>query len=163
MWLCRRKEPSDQVARWLKTLAEFKYTLAHRAGPKHGNADGLSRRPCGDCRQCQKIKERDGGPTWCELITETEGQLLVEKEDDGTVTIEARPIQEVAPDPSQLAKEQPEGHGAVATMYKAIQTSQDLFPGTDRGRESGAKEALSKTDLHAVNKAMSVRDSSGNQ
>ena len=45
MWLCRRKEPSDQVARWLKTLAEFRYTLIHRAGPKHGNADGLSRRP----------------------------------------------------------------------------------------------------------------------
>ena len=128
MWLCRRKEPSDQVARWLETLAEFRYTLAHRAGPKHGNADGLSRRPCGDCRQCQKIEERDGGPTWSELTTETEGQLLVGKEEDSTSTIEARPIQEVAPDPSQLAKEQLEGHGAVATMYKAIQTGQDLSP-----------------------------------
>ena len=29
MWLCRRKEPSDQVARWLETLEEFKYTLSH--------------------------------------------------------------------------------------------------------------------------------------
>ena len=34
MWLCRRKKPSDQVARWLETLAEFKYTLNHRAGLK---------------------------------------------------------------------------------------------------------------------------------
>ena len=23
MWLCRRKEPADQVVRWLETLAEF--------------------------------------------------------------------------------------------------------------------------------------------
>ena len=45
MWLRRRKEPSDQVAWWLETLAEFRYTLVHRAGLKHGNADGLSRRP----------------------------------------------------------------------------------------------------------------------
>ena len=31
MWVCRRKELSDQVAQWLETLAEFKYTLHHRA------------------------------------------------------------------------------------------------------------------------------------
>ena len=42
-WLCRRKEPSNQVARWLEILAEFSYTLEHRAGVRHGNADGLSR------------------------------------------------------------------------------------------------------------------------
>ena len=39
MWLCRRKEPSNQVAQWLETLAEFRYTLTHRASLKHGNAD----------------------------------------------------------------------------------------------------------------------------
>ena len=128
MWLCRRKEPLDQVARWLETLAEFRYTLTHRTGPKHGNADGLSRRPCGDCRQCQKIEKRDGGPTWSELTTEAEGQLLTGEEDDSTSTIENRPIQEVTLDPSQLAKEQSEGYGAVAIIYKAIQTDQDLPP-----------------------------------
>ena len=41
--LCRSKEPSNQVARWLEILAEFSYTLEHRAGVRHGNADGLSR------------------------------------------------------------------------------------------------------------------------
>ena len=30
-WLCRRTEPSDQVARWLELLAEFSYTIEHRA------------------------------------------------------------------------------------------------------------------------------------
>ena len=49
-WLCRRREPSNQVARWLEILAEFSYVLEHRAGVKHGNADGLSRQTCEDCR-----------------------------------------------------------------------------------------------------------------
>jgi hypothetical protein len=68
-WLCRRKEPSCQVARWLETLSEFQYKLEHRAGRKHGNADGLSRQACVDCRQCQKIEERDGGPSRQEMGT----------------------------------------------------------------------------------------------
>jgi len=44
IWLCRRAEPSSQVARWLKILAEFSYRIEHRPGKEHGNADGLSRR-----------------------------------------------------------------------------------------------------------------------
>jgi hypothetical protein len=31
------------VERWLSTLADFDFTVQHRAGTKHGNADGLSR------------------------------------------------------------------------------------------------------------------------
>ena len=50
-WLCRRREPSAQVARWLEILSEFKYNLEHRPGIKHGNGDGLSRQTCGpECR-----------------------------------------------------------------------------------------------------------------
>ena len=60
-WLYKRTEPSHQVARWLETLAEFNFTMEHRAGAKHGNADGLSRR-CQDCSQCERIEKRDGGP-----------------------------------------------------------------------------------------------------
>jgi len=43
IWLCKRAEPSSQVARWLEILAEFSYRIEHRPGKKHGNADGLSR------------------------------------------------------------------------------------------------------------------------
>ena len=64
-WLYRRKEPAHQVARWLEMLAEYQFTLEHRPGNKHNNADGLSR--CVDCKQCQRIEERDGGPSWKEL------------------------------------------------------------------------------------------------
>ena len=46
-------------------LAEFQFKLEHRAGAKHGNADGLSR--CANCSQCTRIKNREGGPTREEL------------------------------------------------------------------------------------------------
>ena len=41
--LCRKAEPSSQVARWLEVLSEFQYRMEHRPGRRHGNADGLSR------------------------------------------------------------------------------------------------------------------------
>ena len=66
LWLYKRTEPSHQVARWLESLAEFRFQLEHRAGAKHGNADGLSR--CADCSQCTRIENRDGGPTRKELV-----------------------------------------------------------------------------------------------
>jgi len=44
IWLCKRAEPSSQVARWLEVLAEFSYRIEHRPGRKHGNGDGLSQR-----------------------------------------------------------------------------------------------------------------------
>ena len=65
LWLYKRTEPSHQVARWLKSLAEFQVKLEHRAGAKHGNADGLS--CCADCSQCARLESRDGGPTRKEL------------------------------------------------------------------------------------------------
>ena len=68
-WLYRRKEPSHQVARWLELLAEFHFLLSHRAGAKHGNADGLSR-CCIGCKQCNSITRRDRGPRWADLQVE---------------------------------------------------------------------------------------------
>lgn len=51
LWLCRLHEPSSQVTRWMEVLAEFQYKISHRAGAKHGNADGMSRLgACLDCR-----------------------------------------------------------------------------------------------------------------
>ena len=35
--------PKGSVARWLDALANFEFDIVYRPGPKHGNADGLSR------------------------------------------------------------------------------------------------------------------------
>ena len=50
MWLCRRHEPSNQIARWLEILSEFTYSTEHRKGEKHGNADSLGRKSCLECQ-----------------------------------------------------------------------------------------------------------------
>ena len=51
-WLQTFKEPEGQLARWLEKLQEFQFTLIHRPGKKHNNADALSRIPC---RQCGRL------------------------------------------------------------------------------------------------------------
>lgn len=48
-WLSNFKEPEGQLARWLERLQEYDFTIAHRPGKKHQNADSLSRRPCAQC------------------------------------------------------------------------------------------------------------------
>jgi len=42
-WLQSFRDPEGQLARWLEVLAEYQFTVEHRAGSKHGNADSLSR------------------------------------------------------------------------------------------------------------------------
>jgi hypothetical protein len=53
------KNPEGQLARWLEVLGTYNFNIKHRAGLKHGNADGLSRRPCGDCTHCDKRDENE--------------------------------------------------------------------------------------------------------
>ena len=43
------------MARWLHTLQQFQFSIVHRAGSDHGNADGLSRAPTTPCRQCTRV------------------------------------------------------------------------------------------------------------
>ena len=42
-WLYSFREPEGQIARWLEVLAEYEFTITHRPGVKHTNADALSR------------------------------------------------------------------------------------------------------------------------
>jgi len=43
--LRRTPEPMPQLVRWLTFIEQYDYEVQHREGKKHGNADGLSRRP----------------------------------------------------------------------------------------------------------------------
>ncbi|CAC5398214.1 unnamed protein product [Mytilus coruscus] len=51
-WLKNFKNPEGQLARWLEILGTYTFIIKHRAGLKHGNADGLSRRPCVNRKHC---------------------------------------------------------------------------------------------------------------
>lgn len=41
-WLQTFKSPEGQLARWLEKLQEYQFTIMHRPGHKHSNADALS-------------------------------------------------------------------------------------------------------------------------
>ena len=49
-WLFNFKEPEGQIARLIERLAEFTFTIEHRPGQQHTNADSLSR--IDHCKQC---------------------------------------------------------------------------------------------------------------
>ena len=54
VWLHRFKDMEGMMARWLHTLQQFQFSIIHRAGREHGNADGLSRAPSTPCKQCTR-------------------------------------------------------------------------------------------------------------
>ncbi len=60
-WLLHFRNPEGQIARWIQILQQYDFEIGHRPGPKHGNADSLSRRPClqEDCRNCERLESRD--------------------------------------------------------------------------------------------------------
>ena len=51
-WLLRFKEPQGQLARWMEYIYQFNFSIVHRNGSQHTNADALSRAPeDGGCEQ----------------------------------------------------------------------------------------------------------------
>ena len=54
VWLHQFKDTEGMMARWLHALQQFHFSIIHRAGDDHGNADGLSRAPASPCRQCTR-------------------------------------------------------------------------------------------------------------
>ena len=82
-WLKHTPEPVGQQARWLEIMEEFCFTIEHRPGVRHANADALSRRPCSvrDCR-CHESAH---------LVCKEElikPRSLKQCENDGLVTIQ---------------------------------------------------------------------------
>ena len=64
-WLFQFKNPEGQVARWLQRLQEYDFTIEHRRGEHHRNADALSRRPCiEECRHGIKKELKDHPETF---------------------------------------------------------------------------------------------------
>jgi len=48
-WLKTFKRPEGILARWIEILAEYDYTIEHRPGRLHSNADAVSRQTCKQC------------------------------------------------------------------------------------------------------------------
>ena len=56
----RFKNCEGQIPRWIETLSAYTFTIIHRAGRVHNNADSMSRRPCynDQCRYCDSYEQR---------------------------------------------------------------------------------------------------------
>ena len=52
VWLHRFKDAEGTLAWWLHAPQQFQFSIVHRPGRDHGNADGLSRVHLSPCRQC---------------------------------------------------------------------------------------------------------------
>ena len=74
-WLSNFKEPEGQLARWLERLQEYDFTILHRPGRKHQNADSLSRRPCTQCGR----ESHDDDPAPEVVAVDLTGSNLVER------------------------------------------------------------------------------------
>jgi hypothetical protein len=83
-WLKNFKNPENQMARWLHELSQFDIALKYRAGPKHINADSISRRPCPpSCKYCSRREMREGQfATTAHLQFQPQFDWIVEQDKD---------------------------------------------------------------------------------
>ena len=58
-WLMNFKNPEGQMWHWLQVLSAYHFEILHRPGSQHKNADGLSPRPCDQCRHCDRQEIKD--------------------------------------------------------------------------------------------------------
>ena len=67
-WLMRFKNCEGQIARRIETLSTYTFTVVHRAGRVHNNADSLSRRLCHNdhCKFCDRYEKRYSSETLAE-------------------------------------------------------------------------------------------------
>ena len=57
-WFLNFRNLEGQLGRWNEILGSYNFTLVHRSGKLHNNADSLSRRPCNRCDFCEKIERK---------------------------------------------------------------------------------------------------------
>ena len=92
---------------------------------KHGNADGLSRQTCEDCRQCKLIKRRNGGATRQELdqdVGDTPSPALkmaaeVDDSSEDLLCRTAKIVTRTTQSDAKAAREQATGVGPVSFIY----------------------------------------------
>jgi hypothetical protein len=80
------KEPIGQLARWLEKLQAFDFTIQHRPGKQHVNADSLSRL-CPKSSNCPKCV-----PEAVSVVAALRKQVLVNREDSDAIVAISSPV-----------------------------------------------------------------------
>lgn len=66
VWLVNFKNPEGMLARWITKLGQYNFTIQHRVGSKHCNADSLSRKIF---RKCSRKECRDCCSSQCKVVS----------------------------------------------------------------------------------------------
>lgn len=104
-WLFSFKDPQGQLARWIETLSQYTFTIEHRPGSKHKNADALSRKDgenplcehqlkgetCADCTECTELMDewsdfRNSVDNIVELNKGTSVRVVTRSQTQGSLT-----------------------------------------------------------------------------
>jgi len=75
-WLRRMPEPMPQLAKSLTFIEQYDYEVLHTEAKRHGNADGLSRRPAE--RAESEAENAETEVPKVRVISETEGEVEVQ-------------------------------------------------------------------------------------
>ena len=111
-WIAKFREPEGQLARWLERLQEYTFTIVHRPGRKHQNADALSRMPCSQCGRDSLGENQPTDESVCAI-------------DGGEVRTDQR-----LPGPLQMRSK---------TELRRLQTEDEEIGYVLRAKESGSK------------------------
>ena len=111
---------------WVSTHAfpiylPWLYNIEHRIATKHGNADGLSRIKCENCKQCNRIEKRDGGPSHSDIAATTQDRLMTEINRPLSSDITERPIVCVA-QTTDLACLQQQKPSDLEKVYQCVKS-----------------------------------------
>lgn len=91
-WLMNFKNPEGQLARWLEVLGGYQFTIIHRPGRIHCNADALSRRPCPEnCSHCSKKETQASASVVGVLAHDAEAGVATEQLKNDQVKAQVNP------------------------------------------------------------------------
>ena len=120
------------MARWLEILSEFQFSIEHRAGRKHGNADGLSRivHQVDTCKQCTRLEKTNSGPSFD--LVKSSHSVGVTSWNQGKLSDQQLlrdlvcPVGPVSRQVDELKEHQENSNDSVARVLKAIRDGVDI-------------------------------------
>ena len=128
-WLHNFKEPEGQLARWITRLQEYNFSIIHRQGKRHGNADAMSRHPC---TQCHRYDEE---------LDQTSPSHTTHP------TIAAVPL---SPQPPAVSRESQLQDSDIGPVFRAMQSGTRPPPDNMQGESPECRQLFQQWDLLCI-------------
>jgi len=126
-WLRKTPEPMAQMARWLAYIEQFDFEIQHRAGTKHGNADGLSRTPTHE-DAARMVRQQDDDSALENMVNDRKALTKAQLDDpDIGPVLRAIMRSPEVPDIGQLTPEAPDVKHFVAEWFHLKLVDQVLY------------------------------------